>query len=157
MINQAIIKYALLALTAYSGVIFGFLISNWLKKETQQYRRYFFIISTAVLALSVPAIILCCDIILVFIAGSAFLATLAALFMFRPQTAYTYPVLGILLYLSSRYQDLLFFEAMIIFIYGLVSAPYEHSNENIQNLKRVFYNLSFLITAIIPVVLAAFF
>lgn len=150
-----ILNYSLSAIISYLGLFIGFFLALIAKEEIRPGKKYFILLQKVILLLIFIFLIVNIElnyqIILLFL-------VFAILQIYRTkkefnELPYTYIILAIIFYISSKRLNLFIIESSLIFLYGLPTGSLltkKSKKETIINLSK---NIGFVIVAIILLLL----
>ena len=147
------LNFGLAAIVSYLGLIAGLIIMKASIEEQKAGKKYFIFFRKILLLLIIIFILyyLRLDIIILVLIALIFIITLIKV----EESYFIYPLLGIMLFLSSVNLNLLLIESFLIFSYGLVSASLLFNKKNYVEIA--FKHVSFLIVAILLFSFSAMF
>jgi hypothetical protein len=146
-----ILNYSLTALASYIGLFMGFILALIAKEEIKPGKKYFLFLQKAIL--SAIFIILFIFLDLNYIAILLLLACIIIYITKKKKefndTIYTYILLSVIFYLSSRNINLFIIEAPLIFFYGLPTGTLLTTKDKKQTTINILKHISFVLIAII--------
>ena len=116
----------LLAILVYSGVIIGHIMAGWLRKETEKYKKIFFIFSKILISLVVMFLVP------LFVKGNlgiilsviVFILALLVQYKFTLRSVYACPLGGFVFFISSFSENIIILQTLVMFAYGITTSAY---------------------------------
>ena len=142
------LQYSLSALISYLGLIIGIIVMYCAKEEQKAGKKYFQWTQTII-------VLLICVLSLYFklqwIIALTVILIIFILFMknIKVKSYYLFPTFGILFFLSSMNQNLLLYQATLIFLYGMVTSSPAIDFKKKNYLQIFLGHISFLIISIL--------
>ncbi len=146
------LNYSLTAIVAYLGLLVGYVLSLIAKEELKSGKKYFIFLQKALLSLIF---------IFLLVMGFSYIAVLLLLacivnYVMKnylkkkfDDIIYTYIILSIIFYLSSKTLNLFTIEASLIFLYGLPTGTLLSTNSKKESTIDILKNIIFVVVAIL--------
>ena len=146
-----LLNYSLAALASYIGSFIGFILALMAKEEIKPGKKYFLFLQNAVL--SIVFIVLFIFLGLNYIVILLLLACIIIYITKKKKefndTIYTYILLSVIFYLSSKNINLFIIEDSLIFIYGLPTGTLLTTKNKKQTAINILKNITFVLITII--------
>jgi len=148
-----ILNYSLTALVLYIGLFMGFILVLMAKEEIKPGKKYFLFLQKAILSLIFILLVVFLGlnyiVILLLLACIIIYITKNYLKKEFNDVIYTYILLSVIFYLSSKNLNLFIIESSLIFLYGLPTGTLLTTKDKKQTAMNILKNIPFILIAII--------
>lgn len=146
-----LLNYSLAAIISYMGLFIGFFLAIIAKEELREGKKYFIYLQKIILLLIFVFLLIYLRLnnILTVIVLIAILIPLLKTEKTLNTSPYIYPILAVILYLSSKTLNLFIIESSLIFLYGLPTGSLLTGKKKKESIINILANIPFILIAII--------
>lgn len=146
-----LLNYSLAAIITYLGLFTGFILAITAKEELKPGKKYFIFLQKVILLLIFIFLLIFVDLnyVLVLLILIFILIQILRRKKDFNELPYTYIILAIIFYLSSKKLNLFIIESSLIFLYGIPTGTLLTKKSKKEAIINILKNIVFIIVAII--------